>query len=85
MVGDHVVSQATKNGCLALKSPTSGSVLTCFSFITECIHILYSAEYGMCKIYSGNTLPGTDNYCIFQQNHVEVGEIDNLTGSSAQF
>ena len=70
-----MVSYVTKNGRLALKSPTSGNVLTCFSFITACIHILYSTEYGLCKIYSGNALPVTDNYCVFQQNRVEVGRI----------
>ena len=82
-VGDHVVSYVTKNGRLALKSPTSGNVLTCFSFITACIIKLYSAEYGLCKIYSGNALPVTDNNCVFQQNRAKVGGIENLTGSSA--
>ena len=82
-VGDHVVSYVTKDGSLAIKSPTSGNVLTYFSFMTACIHILYSAEYGLCKTCSGNALPVTDNYFVFQQNRVKVGGIDDLTGSSA--
>ena len=79
-----MISYVTENGRLAIKSPTSGNVLTCFFFITASIHIFYSAEYGLCKICSGNPLPVTDNYFVFQQNRVKVGGINMLTGSSAQ-